>query len=61
MLTETGNPVITDWVITFEVAGLPETQVKFEVAIQLTLSPLTSVLEAKVDPTPTAELFTNHW
>jgi len=44
-VTEGATAPVTTIVTVFDVAGLPVTQVKLEVIIQVTMSPLAKVLE----------------
>ena len=43
------NTVVTDMVITLEVAGEPETQAAFDVITQVILSPLTRAFDVYVE------------
>jgi len=61
MVALTGNDGLTIIEIALETAGLPLTQVAFELSEQVTRSPLLSVLEVKVALfAPAAIPLTNH-
>ena len=60
IITDGVTDELTVIVIAFEVAGLPVTQVAFEVIIQVTILPVANVEEVYVDPLPTTEEPTFH-